>query len=694
VRFRRMRRCSNAQRLSSLERLIVADNDRRVSLGGEKLMTADRLDSWKEIAAYLKRSVRTVTRWEREEGLPVHRHVHSKSGTVYAFKPELDTWWSSRGKQLDTQHAILEPRAATGTRNRWIAAGVVSAALALSALWLATGRRPVSSVPTSIPLTTLPGIEGPPSLSPDGSQVTFERGGDIFVKQVDGEALVQLTNTPALESAPAWSPDGRLIAFRRADNSLFVISPLGGGERQVGATDTPLLLKSMAWTPDGSALVFSELTSPICASLFAMSVATGEKRRLTQPPEPSIGDGWPAVSPDGRLVAFARYSQDTAANIHVVPLTGGEPRQLTTDKASLFGIAWSSDDELVFSSDRDGTSRLWRVSSRSSSNPIVSRLDAAGEDARFPAVSHPGPRAPVRLAYQRFVQNLDIRRAELVGDATPQPALRPSKSFIASTRSEDHPRYSPDGSRIAFVSRRSGTHEIWVSNSDGMDPVRLTSMGGPILVGPQWSPDGSRIAFFGATGLAGTYAVYVMSAHGGQLTRLTRNETELEALPAWASDGTFLYVASGRSGSLQIWKKPLDGSPPAQLTRSGGAESAVSPDGQTLYFAKVPEMGPGLWALSVNGGEEIRVLASPRFGYWAMSRSGIYFADFEVARELPRPVKFFSFQSRQITQVGTVENTVWWTNTPGFTISPDGRWLLYSSLESTDADLMLVDNFR
>ena len=53
-------------------------------------MTSDRLDSWKEIAAYLRRSVRTVTRWEREESLPAHRHLHSKSGSVYAYKAELD----------------------------------------------------------------------------------------------------------------------------------------------------------------------------------------------------------------------------------------------------------------------------------------------------------------------------------------------------------------------------------------------------------------------------------------------------------------------------------------------------------------------------------------------------------------------------------------------------------------------------
>src|SRR6266498_1293978 len=61
----------------------------------------DRLDSWKEIAEYLKRSVRTVRRWEAEERLPVHRHVHQNSGTVYAFKSELDAWLAGRTPQAD-----------------------------------------------------------------------------------------------------------------------------------------------------------------------------------------------------------------------------------------------------------------------------------------------------------------------------------------------------------------------------------------------------------------------------------------------------------------------------------------------------------------------------------------------------------------------------------------------------------------
>ena len=56
----------------------------------------DRLDSWKEIAAYLKRDVTTVQRWEKRERMPVRRHVHDKLGSVYAFRSELDTWSRSR----------------------------------------------------------------------------------------------------------------------------------------------------------------------------------------------------------------------------------------------------------------------------------------------------------------------------------------------------------------------------------------------------------------------------------------------------------------------------------------------------------------------------------------------------------------------------------------------------------------------
>src|SRR5215467_12355440 len=63
-------------------------------------MGDDQLDSWKEIAAYLKRDVTTVQRWEKREGMPVHRHLHDKLGSVYAYRTDLDTWWQNRNLRL------------------------------------------------------------------------------------------------------------------------------------------------------------------------------------------------------------------------------------------------------------------------------------------------------------------------------------------------------------------------------------------------------------------------------------------------------------------------------------------------------------------------------------------------------------------------------------------------------------------
>src|SRR5262245_53669684 len=61
----------------------------------------NRLDSWKEIAAYLKRDIRTVQRWEKLEGLPVRRHQHQKRGSAFAYRDELDAWWKNRGHEVD-----------------------------------------------------------------------------------------------------------------------------------------------------------------------------------------------------------------------------------------------------------------------------------------------------------------------------------------------------------------------------------------------------------------------------------------------------------------------------------------------------------------------------------------------------------------------------------------------------------------
>ncbi len=97
----------------------------------------ERLDSWKEIAAYLKRDVRTLYRWEKQEGLPVRRHVHSKRGTVYAYKHELDAWWNNRRPRLEQQEQLKATRWRQALR---LAVAVIAVGLVLTGLVLWFGR--------------------------------------------------------------------------------------------------------------------------------------------------------------------------------------------------------------------------------------------------------------------------------------------------------------------------------------------------------------------------------------------------------------------------------------------------------------------------------------------------------------------------------------------------------------------------
>ncbi len=92
------------------------DSGSKQRLAPPGLRRDGRLDSWKEIAAYLNRTPRTVQRWELEESLPIHRLRHEKQGSVYALKDELDQWWESRQDELHTEDIEPTPTARGGKR--------------------------------------------------------------------------------------------------------------------------------------------------------------------------------------------------------------------------------------------------------------------------------------------------------------------------------------------------------------------------------------------------------------------------------------------------------------------------------------------------------------------------------------------------------------------------------------------------
>ncbi len=90
----------------------MGQKEQKASLDLSPEATGKRLESWKEIAAYLSRTVRTVRRWEKEEGLPVHRHLHKKLGSVYTYQAEVDAWWEGRRARIEaeTDESTAPPR--------------------------------------------------------------------------------------------------------------------------------------------------------------------------------------------------------------------------------------------------------------------------------------------------------------------------------------------------------------------------------------------------------------------------------------------------------------------------------------------------------------------------------------------------------------------------------------------------------
>ena len=225
-----------------------------------------------------------------------------------------------------------------------------------------------------------------------------------------------------------------------------------------------------------------------------------------------------------------------------------------------------------------GTGGCGRSAASGSAMPVKV---SAGEFGNQLALSRDGR----RLVYTRYSCDADIWRLELSGPGSP---AGPPARLIASTWWDTCPRYSPDGRKIVFVSRRSGFWEIWICDADGSNLIQLTNFRGDNAGTPRWSPDGSRIAF--DVLVDGQYDVFAMSVGGGKPRRVTDNPAQDDS-PSWSRDGKWIYFASNRTGETQVWKTPAGGGEPIQVTRRGGYAAFESNDGKFLYYAKAPFSG-------------------------------------------------------------------------------------------------------
>ncbi len=649
-----------------------------------------RLDSWKEIASYLKREIRTAQRWEKTEGLPVHRLQHAKRGSVYAYRHELDAWWEKRKTSLiDPAPKSTEsaPRATTSRlRIAAATAGIIVAAALM--FFFRTSR----STFHAISIVDLPGDLDMPALSPDGQEVAFRwdaarnQNGDIYATRVGmPQSLRRLTFSSDEDYSPAWSPDGRTIAFLRLsgeDTLLMLVPAQGGTERLLRRLDhlPALFSATLDWTSDGKYIASPERTGD-SISLRLISVETGESRQLTATPGGET-DMQPNFAPDGLGLLYTRAVSAGVRSLYFQPLTQdllplGDSKAIPTfDSIRVESPVWIGPREILFAANPKEGHGIWRLRIGPDGQPLAKpRREAYAAPNQTLARPSSDMR---RMVFSQGREVASIWRLDLN-----QPPHLQRLSSGGSNNS--NPQVSPDGKRIVFESNRSGWSEIWTANADGTAPRQLTSNNGPVTGSPAWSPDGLSIAFDSRR--EGYPYIYLMPAAGGPVRRLTSTPAD-NVLPSWSADGSAIYYSSRTTGRFEIWRMPLAGGTPRQITNQGGWAPAESPDGKFLYYQKLENDSYSLRRLRWSDHEDREIAVRVEERAFCPAKDGVYFIP-EPSPNAADTIQFLGLDGRRATiaKIGHPYNRA-------LSVSPDGSYLLFAQLDEWGHRLMLVDNLK
>jgi serine/threonine protein kinase/Tol biopolymer transport system component len=590
-----------------------------------------------------------------------------------------------RAVRVARQHAALTA-----------AGGVAVLTLAGIAGYLAVGPlsgrngAAVSDSQAPAPVTSEPGDERWPNLSPDHTRIVFSwaapntQTGRIAIKRLQSNDVVLLTDGKTDDANPVWSPDGQQIAFIRSfrepelRREICIVPAAGGPVRVLHSSGFGM--PGLAWWQAGNALLFAARGAtggPF--HLAAIDLTTREVRFLTTPPpSPQLrapGDSLPAVSHDGRTLAFVRETHE-GRDVFLLDFVTRAERRLTHDNHRISGLAWAPDGRaVIIASNRSGIDALYRVSL---TDGRLSRVPNTAEGATYPMAD------PTGLVYSQALDDSNIYRV----DVRDGRAIGPARPIIASSRPDSVPHISSDGQRVAFVSTRGGGADIWVASADGSNPRRVTSM--PTTSGPRWSPDGRSIAFGAVSSGVVRPDIWIVDADGGAPTRLT-SDPSYETMLSWAADGRSLYVMSDRTGMFEVWNITVPGAVATRVTERGGLRAQESADGAFLYYA---DDVPQVWRRSLGAAsEDTLVTTFPKGthwgGDWVVGARGLYYLNDWTPGGVG--IDFLSFGGANQSAVRVTS----FTGPPArsataFAVAADESWLVWAQDDYRNIDIMII----
>jgi Tol biopolymer transport system component len=559
----------------------------------------DRLDSWKEIAAYLKRDVTTVQRWEKREGMPVHRHLHDKMGSVSALRTELDAWTRRRTAAIATESPAripseIAPSPATMStsliRRAWNplwAVVVVGALVATTIVWrLEQGElfwtNPIVAA-KFVNVTDFDGAEQAAAISRDGRFIAFlsDRAGpvDVWMTQIGTGQFYNLTQgigrelvNPSVRTL-GFSPDGAFVTFwtrkpdaaAAVDISVWAVPLLGGPPR-------PYLegVAEFGWSSDAARLVYH--TPGPGDPMFVRDVQQSPESRQIFAAPAGLHSHFLVWSNDQAFIYFVQGALPDHMDIWRIAPTGGAPERITSHQSRVSHPVFVNPRTLVYlASDSSGVGP-W-LYSMDVERRIPHRVSSGIDTYTSLAASADGRRLVTTLATTKPT----LWRALNTGGAVD---INAPDRIPLSTRGGSSPRLG-DG-YLLYVSSQDATDTIWKQRGDQAATELWTAPAGRILGGPAIEPGGGRIAFSVRQGAKAS--LYVMNADGTQATVVDKS-LDWQGAPAWAPDGRSLTAAALDDGVPHLFRVSFEGRPPAAIGRELALDPVWSPDGRFLVFS-------------------------------------------------------------------------------------------------------------